>query len=305
MKVLLKASDHVQQVEKLLFQAMYNWSISRKKAWMKWQFDPDHMILLEKDRDIIAFLQYEPSTFEIDDKLAAASRISLIAVHPSFLQEGCYEKLIDAFVSLSSYNELLCCTLAEQPKLYAKKKFETVYKVLEYTLNQKQLKLGNDRFVYRYEKGMDLYAIYCRFMEFFSSTIYFDEGQFWDWIQYLLESKFKISVAMDENRNLEGFCIYQIQSHSAQVYTAVYLNSQALLNLLKDLSMTNSYVSVLLSENERIDKFVQTNPPRIAQEFLLRINNLTLFNRWQDSLCKSVSELYQGENIPWIPAYIA
>lgn len=111
------------QIKDLLIKSAFNMDKKEIDAWMKYQYDPQHMFCFWQDDKITSCLQVTKRTMMFLDRQMRVSVIGMAATLPDYRQRKQFSNLLDAAISQATYNDLLTITYTNMPKLFEAKSF--------------------------------------------------------------------------------------------------------------------------------------------------------------------------------------
>ena len=223
------------QIKDLLIKSAFNMDKKEIDAWMKYQYDPQHMFCFWQDDKITSCLQVTKRTMMFLDRQMRVSVIGMAATLPDYRQRKQFSNLLDAAISQATYNDLLTITYTNMPKLFEAKSFQHISNTKEYWIGAPLCRSGNPYHVK--QKAENLYTLYFQFMQYFDGSILLSEDEFNKLIQYHKSLKKSIVTMVNEDKQPKGFAIYSTKDNQAHVEVLVYFDSQAIQDLLSYLSI--------------------------------------------------------------------
>ena len=94
------------QIKDLLIKSAFNMDKKEIDAWMKYQYDPQHMFCFWQDDKITSSLQVTKRTMMFLDRQMRVSVIGMAATLPDYRQRKQFSNLLDAAISQATYNDL-------------------------------------------------------------------------------------------------------------------------------------------------------------------------------------------------------
>ena len=234
------------QIKDLLIKSAFNMDKKEIDAWMKYQYDPQHMFCFWQDDKITSCLQVTKRTMMFLDRQMRVSVIGMAATLPDYRQRKQFSNLLDAAISQATYNDLLTITYTNMPKLFEAKSFQHISNTKEYWIGAPLCRSGNPYHVK--QKAEILYTLYFQFMQYFDGSILLSEDEFNKLIQYHKSLKKSIVTMVNEDKQPKGFAIYSTKDNQAHVEVLVYFDSQAIQDLLSYLSINNDFHGYFLFE---------------------------------------------------------
>lgn len=95
------------QIKDLLIKSAFNMDKKEINAWIKYQYDPQHMFCFWQDDKITSCLQVTKRTMMFLDRQMRVSVIGMAATLPDYRQRKQFSNLLDAAISQATYNDLL------------------------------------------------------------------------------------------------------------------------------------------------------------------------------------------------------
>lgn len=279
------------QIKDLLIKSAFNMDEKEIDAWMKYQYDPQHMFCFWQDDQITSCLQVSKKNMMFLDQQIRVSVIGMAATLPDYRQRKQFSSLLDAAISQATYNDLFTIAYTNMPKLFEVKSFQNISSTKEYWIGAPLCKSGNPFHIVR--KKDNLYPLYFQFMQYFDGSVLLSEEEFNNLIQYHEKlGKFIVTVVNDEKQP-KGFAIYSTKDGQAHVETLIYFDSQAIQDLLTYLSYKHDVTSILISENERFDKLFPLHFPRTDKKLMVRLNNYKLFDKFSSTNVRNAKAAYE------------
>ena len=124
------------QIKDLLIKSAFNMDKKEIDAWIKYQYDPQHMFCFWQDDKITSCLQVTKRTMMFLDRQMRVSVIGMAATLPDYRQRKQFSNLLDAAISQATYNDLLTITYTNMPKLFEAKSFQHISNTQEYWIGE-------------------------------------------------------------------------------------------------------------------------------------------------------------------------
>ena len=249
------------QIKDLLIKSAFNMDKKEIDAWIKYQYDPQHMFCFWQDDKITSCLQVTKRTMMFLDRQMRVSVIGMAATLPDYRQRKQFSNLLDAAISQATYNDLLTITYTNMPKLFEAKSFQHISNTKEYWIGAPLCRSGNPYHVK--QKAENLYTLYFQFMQYFDGSILLSEDEFNNLIQYHKSLKKSIVTMVNEDKQPKG------------------------------LSINNEVTSILISESERFDKLFPLHFPRTDKKLMVRLNNYKLFDKFSNTNVRNAKTAYE------------
>ena len=273
------AIGYHEEVKQLLKKSMLNMNEQQIRAWMQFEFEPESMFCYWQDGQLTSCLQTKRRILKFKNQKLAVSTICLAATLPDYRQRDQFGQLLEAFLEQSSHNELMSMVYTDFPKLFEARSFSEVSKTKYYWIPANKCIEGNDKNIHFYHDAMDLYPLYLEFMSYFDGSILLSKEDFNHQIQYALGCNKKIALMMKQDKP-RGFAIYKVLNSHVKIDIMVYLDAQAILDLLRYLAIRNDAISFVAGMDERMEKLFPYDIPRNQGTVMARLNNYKLFSKW-------------------------
>jgi predicted acetyltransferase len=291
--IVSNSHPYRKEITYLLSQSMIQMSSAQIQAWMKTIYDPDNMFCMIQDDRVAACIQVRHSVLVYQGKKAAACQILLAAVHPDYRRRKYFSQLLDVVLEQAQYNELftICCT--DFPKLFTNRGFQPVSHTRTCWTSLEGFSKGEPDNVVPYTEAIDLYPFYAKFMSYFDGSILYDRQTLQRILSYYTLNNHKIVVLMDRQDKVRGYAIYRHAESTIHIEILMYLNSNALYDLLHYLSKKTRSVSFVITDQERLEHIVNVDYPREKSTILARINDPKLFTRWVNKKTNNAQMAYE------------
>lgn len=268
------------------------------EAWIKYEYDPENMLTYIQDDQIVSILQIKPRKITLDQQEVQTSFISLAATLPDYRQRGYFKKLLEAYIDLSTNNELLSMAYTTFPRLLESHNYQQVLETRYISLTSKQCQTGNEKNIRHYNPYIDIYPLYEEFMSYFEGSIKLNREAFKKRMNYLTSIRNKTILCYDNEDKLVGLTIYSTHQKSAKIHCLMYLNSQAILDTLSYLALRFDTIHLIATANERLEKLFPFERSRKQGALMARIHNPKLFSKWFDSDIKNAIDVFESLEKP-------
>lgn len=286
------AIGYHNEIQELLKKSMLNMNDAQIRAWMEHEFKPETMFCYWQDGRLTSCLQTKRRILSFKHQKIAVATISLAATLPDYRQRDQFGQLLEAFLEQSSHNELLTMVYTNFPKLFENRSFSCISKTKYYWIPADKCNQGNDKNIRFYHPNIDLYPLYLEFMSHFDGSIILSKKDFEDQIHYALDCKKKVALMMHGEKP-HGFAIYKVLNNHVKIDVLVYLDSNAILDLLRYLAIRNDAISFVVSMDERIEKLFPFDIPRNQGTVLARLNNYKLFSKWTKEDVRNANQAFK------------
>lgn len=292
------AIGYSAQIEEVLIKSLLNMNADQIHAWMKYQFEPENMFCFWEDGKITACLQMKHRVLSYQNQKIAVSYISLAATLPDYRQRNQFSQLLEAALQQSSYNELMSLVYTSFPRLFETRSFSSVSKTKYYWIPGHKCTKGNDKHIHFYNESIDLYPLYCEFISHFDGSINLNKKQLNSEIQYAIASGKKVALMYNDKDEIHGFAIYKVLNNYVKIDVLIYLEADAVLDLLRYLAIRNEAISFIASMDERFEKLFPLDFPRNQGTVLARLNNYKLFSKWIGKDIRNATQAFEELDLP-------
>ena len=295
--ILQNAIGFESDIKSLLEKSMLNMNKNQIKAWMKYEFDPSTMYCYVVDNTVVSCLQMKRRVFSYHQQNGYASVFTMAATLPDYRQKGYFTKLLDAALNQSANNDLISVVYTTFPKLFESRSFTPVSKTQTYWLPSYKCTEGNDKNIVAYNTSHDLYPVYTQFISCFDGSIVYTKEQFNEQIQFFLSSQKKIAIIQRE-KEIKGFVVYEIINNYTKIHHFIYLDSQAIYDVFRYLSIRTTAISFTVSQFERFEKLFLLDYPRNEGTVLVRLHNYKLFSKWCGLDIRNAAQIFEELDAP-------
>lgn len=296
--IFQNAIEYQDQIEPLLNKAMLTMDEKQIHAWMTYKFDPSSMFCMLEDEQIVSCIQVKKRIMNFKGKQCKISYIELAATHPDYQQRKCFGTLLDAVIQQANCNELLSLIYSPSEKLFESRSFLPISYTKDYWIKATQCKDGNYKNIKKYHPNMNLYPVYKEFISHFDGSVQLTIEQFENHISYLLACHKKIDVMFGKNKEITGFAVYSLWKNQIHIETIIYLNSDAVYDLLNSLQLICEVIKITVSQDERFEKLFNQIHSQKKSAVLVRLNNYKLFSKWIDHDVRNVKQAFKQIDCP-------
>lgn len=270
---------------------------TRSRAYLnfyfKYIFDEGKCLFLPQDNRIIASLQMNAHVMNFMGRKLECTYILGVATLPDYRRRGHMRYLMESALDEISHNHLVTLIEAFNPKLYESFGFQTVYYMKTYTINTHYFDKVTVRGVSHNVTAQELMELYQKYIKHFDGS-YVRDLKYYDLLlkRSVLDHG-NICVYRNKNHEITGYAIYQENSVEIKVSEIVYLDSVALMKMLKYISDGYPDVTVSVSQSEKLEKLFPLTIPKKTGITMARINNYELFNKLYNCKVHTPKEAYQ------------
>lgn len=259
--------------------------------YFKHLFHKSRVLISELDNKLVSQIHINRHVLHYRDKLLSASYLSNISTHYDYRNRGVMRELMEMVLEDCSNNDLLTFISAVNPKMFEKYGFEVISKRKNYVIYARDMLKYNSKGVCEKYNVQDLVRVYKKFMTRFDCYYDRDASYYERYIEYVKESGGHICVYRDKYNEVCGYSLYYEYDDSIEIKEIVYLNSNALIKMIKYAMQYNTFISVEVSYGEKLEKLFKMSIPRSYNSVMVRINNIHLYNKLFNCTIKNAKEL--------------
>lgn len=278
---MIKEAGVAQKNE--LYELLQSAYPTRSRAYLgfyfKYIFDQGMCLYLEQDNRIISCMQMQEHVMSFHGRKLLASYIQGVATLPDYRRRGHMAHLMKTMLDEASHNHLVTLIEAFNPKLYETFGFETIYETKTYTINTHYFDKVNVQGVSHNITAMELVELYQKYARHFDGCYTRDVHYYEIFMRKALLDHGNLCVYRNHQREVCGYAIYSESSVDVKVHEIVYLDSVALMKMLKYISQGYPDVRVTVSPSEKLEKLFPLTIPKKSGYTMARINNYELFNK--------------------------
>lgn len=261
--------------------------------YFKEVFDEGVCIFLEQDGKIISSMQMNEHILFFHGRKLEVSYFLGVATLPDYRRRGHMRHLMETALDEAGHNHLITLIEAFNPKLYEQFGFASVYFQKTYNIHVKYLEKVNCRGISHDFNALELVELYKTYSRHFDGG-YLRDLHYYDlFIKKAQAEHCSICVYRNKNYEITGYALYTKDSVEAKVLEVVYLESRALMKMLKYISDGYPDVSVNVSPSEKLEKLFPLTIPKRSAVTMARINNYELFNKLYNCDVKTPQEAFQ------------
>lgn len=260
--------------------------------YFKYVFDEGKCIYLLQDGKIISSLQINEHILMFQGRKLEVSYFLGVATLPDYRRRGHMRHLMNMALDEASHNHLLTLIEAFNPKLYEQFGFETLYYSKTYVINSHYFDKVNAKGVSHNLTAMDLLQLYQTYAKHFDGNYVRDVHYFEILLNRAVLDHGNICVYRNKNHEITGYAIYSENSVEVKVQEIIYLESIALMKMLRYICEGYPDVSVTVSQSEKLEKLFPLTIPKKSAVTMARINNYELFNKLYNTNVHSTKEAY-------------
>lgn len=257
------------------------------------QFQKGKSYFIREDEKLVSCMQMQEHEVVFQDHILLCSYIFGVSTHVDYRLRGFMDSLMNHVLDVCHQNYLITFIEAYNPKLYKKYGFETISYRKKYSISASDLKVKNTVGVSAQVEAEQLATLYNEFSKRFDCFYVRDEAYYEAYLQAIESSKGKVALYHDPKGMLKGYCVYYEQDDQVEVKELIYLDALAVYKLLKYAIAYMPYISLEVSNNERIEKIFKRSIPRTNTCVMARINNYTLFEKLYGESAKHVEAAFR------------
>ena len=269
---------------------------TRSRAYLgfyfKYIYDQGKTICLEQDERIIAAMSMHEHVMNFNGRKLLVSFLSGVATLPDYRRRGHMRYLMQSMLDEAEHNHLITLIEAFNPKLYETFGFETIYQTKTYTINSRYFEKVKKRGVSHNVSAVELFELYQKYAKHFDGCYVRDTQYFETFMRKALLDHGNICVYRNKDHEVCGYAVYEENSVEVRVHEIVYVDSIALMKMLRFISEGYPDVTVTVSPSEKLEKLFPLTIPKKSGYTMARINNYELFNKLYNSKVKSVKEAF-------------
>ncbi|MEG0959353.1 MAG: GNAT family N-acetyltransferase [Erysipelotrichaceae bacterium] len=255
-------------------------------------FDQGKCILIEQDGRIVSMLQYHNAVMEFQKRKLSVSYLHDIVTIPDYRKRGHMRKLMETTIDEVKHNHLISIMEAYNPRIYEQFGFEVVYYQKHYTVHSSQLEHVNTIGVDTSVNTQDLLELYQRFTKHFEGYLIRDEAYFKQLIECSKLRNYGLCTYLSKHNQVDGYAFYEIINNEIVVKEIIYMESIALLKMIKYIIGEHHSIEVIVSQGEKLEKVIPLLIPKKLSYMMARVNNYDLFNKLFNTEVKNVKEAY-------------
>lgn len=249
-------------------------------------------IVAIQDNRIISTLVMREHAMMFAQRKLRVSFISGIATTPDYRRRGHMRELMNSALDEAEHNHLITFVEAFNPRIYERFGFEVVCSQKTYSIHRKFLHNVNVQGVSHTYTADDLMELYKSFTKHFDGWFIREREDFTLFIEHSKISHGNICVYRNQKNQLTGYAYYRKDGKEAHVFEIVYLESIALVKMLKYICDNYPEVSVEVSQSESIEKLFPMTIPKRRPCLMARLNHIELFNKLYNCDVYNIKDAY-------------
>lgn len=261
-------------------------------------YDEGKSIVCEQDGRIISTLQYHEHIMMFQKRKLSTSYIMGVATLPDYRLRGHMRRLMESTLDELSRNHLITLIQAFNPKLYEQFGFETIYYHKHYTIHAKYLEKINIHGVDRNFTASELLGLYKKYVKHFDGYYIRDMAYYENFMRMAMINRGNICVYRNKKDEITGYAYYVENNNEVEIKEIIYLESIALLKMMKYVLGRYPDVNICVSQAERLEKLFPLAIPKKVPFMMARINNYELFNKLYNCDVRKPSQAYEILNKP-------
>lgn len=258
------------------------------KAWMKTVYDPQSMLLFEREGKIQAFLQLEKRNLTFQGRKFQVSWIDEGILHPGIKDKSIMQDLFAAAMEISAKTDLFCALESKESDLFGNYGFLPLCSRKTGTLRRLYRSTTPAYHVASWNGREDLYPLYREFMNNFDGSVILDDHQFHDLLRHEKLLNHDVLTCHHYGR-LCGLAIVKTRRTGAEVETLIYRDLGSINALLQNIEKEHGQLILHAGACEHMDTILKADW-QPDNSFLIRINNLDLLNRCLNTSYQSSQE---------------
>lgn len=267
-------------------------------------FDDGRCILIKQDNLVISSLQMNTHTIRLADKQLKAGYILGVSTLPEFRKRGYMRKLMESAMDEAGHNYLVSLIRVSNPKICERFGFEIIYNRKAYTVPREYLNKVSSANTSYLADAEELLQTYQKFVQHFDGYYMRDKNYYSILLNELKLHQKEMVVFRDKQQMVSGYMIYQKKKQEIVIEEAIYLESMALMRMMKKAIGFEKEITILVSSGERLEKIFPLVIPKQQAYLMARINHLPLFNKLYNTHVKTTKEAFDELKKPlWCHAY--
>ncbi len=269
---------------------------AKEKTFLEYYFDhifqESNALVCELDEKLVSQIHTNEHILHLNGKQLIVSHLIGLTTHYDYRNRGIMRDLLDLVISDCANNHLLTFCEAYNPKLVKKYGFEVFAIRKRYVIYAKELRKMSDIGIFTHVSAQEMCKVYKRFANVFDAYYERDERYYKERLRMERHCGYKVCAYFDQGE-IRGYCIYAQKDDAVEVKEIVYLDSVALMKMLSYVIKGYAFVSVEVSEKERLEKIFKLNIPRAYNHLMVRVNNVRLYNQLFHCNIKNTKEFVQ------------
>lgn len=295
------SKENKADVYELWKQSYANQNRNDLNFYFKYIYDRGRCIVIEENQQIISSLQIHEHVLSLKGKQLKISYIYGVATHPDYRRRGYMRKLMESALDEVSHNHLITFIYGFHPKLYKQFGFETIYERKTYAIPREYLNKVSQSQVTYDANPLELLQVYQQYTSHFDGYYARNEKYYQTLLNELMMSQKQLVVYRNKKQEVCGYLIYCKKKHEIYVEEAIYLESVALLRMLKAAIQDEEEILVEVSQSEKLEKIFPLAISKKQPFIMARVNNMELFNKLFNTNVKSTAEAFESVQRPlWI-----
>lgn len=267
---------------------------SRDRAFFEYYFNEEfhgaNNYYIRVDQKIVASMLMKERVLKLNQRYLLCSYIFGVSTHADYRGRGYMNELMHYVLDRSSQNYLITFIEAYNPKIYKKYGFEVIANRKKYNIVASDLNVKYTSGVSESVSASDMAWLYREFATRFDCFYTRDEAYYEQYLKRIAYEQGKVAVCVDKSENLKGYCVYFEREDMVEIKEIIYLDSSTLSKLVKYAIGYMPFISVEVSNNEKLEKIFKQAVPRTHSNIMARINNYALFEKLYGMQVKKVSE---------------
>ncbi len=262
------------------------------------EYEHAKVLISELDGLLVSQVHRNTHIVNVQNNQVRVSYLSGMSTHYDYRKRGIMRDLLDLMIEDDSHNFLFTFADGYHPKLFDKYGFEKLTTRKRYVIQATDIPVVNALGVSNHYDVKELTNMYKQFTRVFHTYFMRDETYYEAAIKRWYHCGKSICAYYDEDEQIKGYCVYEEKENNVEVSEIIYADSLTLVKMLKYLVGHHSYISVEVSEAERLEKIFKQSIPRVCGHTLVRLNQVKLFNKLFNTSIKNTKDCIAQLKLP-------
>lgn len=249
-------------------------------------------IMIERDQRVVSCLHMQKKNMHFNRYIVKYTYLFGAATHPDYRRKKYMTTLMNSAIDEASHNTLFTLLKTEDPEMFKPFGFETVYEHKEYEIYHKYFEDMNVENVCYTYKPEELYEAYMQFQSHFEGYELRDLQYFIDLDKLTFLHRCDICVYRNKTGKVEGYAWYSEYEDHVKVHEVIYTGSNVLKKMMKFICKERDYVHIEVSKGEMLEKIFPLAIPKQKSYMMVRLNQVELFNKLNQSEIKNAKEAF-------------
>lgn len=269
----------------------------KEKPYLEYYFDQmfkeGDALISEMDNKLISQIHLKEHVLTVKGKRLKVSYLFGIATHYDYRKRGIMRDLMEMIIDDCSCNHLLTFLEASNPRMFERFGFEVVSERKRYIVYAKELLKYNVQGVSETYQAKELSELYKAFAKHFDCYYERDEKYYQHYINMAKHKGSRICVYRDVNHQAKGYALFDELDDGIEIREIIYEDTKTLCRLLKYAIGYNPFISVEVSQAERLEKIFKLSVPRSYHSVMMRVNDTKLFNKLYNTNVKNAKDFIE------------